>query len=77
MGLGALMSIIKTLDVSCDGEDCMNWVHGVVGRRVYVHRARHAALKEGWKVKIIDGKRVDLCPGCLAKLETAQADEGE
>ena len=61
------MTVIKTLDIFCDGDDCHSWVHGVVGRRVYVHRARHEALQKGWALKVIDGKQVDLCPDCLAK----------
>ena len=62
------MSIVVTLDVFCDGKDCYDWTSGVTSRGKGSHfLARQEASKRGWKVKIVDGKRLDLCPDCLTK----------
>jgi hypothetical protein len=61
------MSIIKTLDVFCDGEGCGIWVHGDCGKVVSYSKARRDAAKTGWGIRYVDGLQSDLCPDCLAK----------
>ena len=59
------MSITKTLDVFCDGPDCMNWTFGIVGSRPTAIEARRNAKKSGWGSVSVAGERSDLCPDCL------------
>lgn len=52
------MAILKTYDVDCDFDGCLEWTYGDVGHRVTVNEARYRARESGWVYK--DGK--DLCP---------------
>lgn len=53
------MAIVKTLDVFCDFDGCLDWTEGgQAGRRATAKEARYRARESGWVYK--DGK--DLCP---------------
>jgi len=65
------MSIIKSLDVSCDGEDCANWTEGCVSGTPA--GARSSAHRQGWTVK----GGLDLCPGCSVESSDTQGNRGD
>ena len=42
------MSILKTFDVDCDFDGCLEWTWGDVGHRVSAKKARLIAKESGW-----------------------------
>lgn len=58
------MSLLVTTDISCDGEDCLEWVSGYSGLRVNGEVARVQARQSGWMQIRHEGRMIDLCPDC-------------
>jgi len=64
------MSVTITLDIMCDNEDCMNWMHGTVCKLdpvdlpYIVDGALHRARLDGWFVRDED---FAFCPDCAKK----------
>jgi len=54
------VSVVKTLDVFCDGKHCTRWSPGVSGQGATAFAAVDVAKKSGWTHKY--GK--DYCPKC-------------
>lgn len=61
------MSITISVDVFCNY--CPNWVHGMMGYKPGVRRARRKAKAEGWvrRLSPATGMMVDICPACAKK----------
>lgn len=56
------MSIVKTIDVFCDGEGCVNWAENATRTNVHATLVRKRAREDGW----IHRHGADLCPTCVA-----------
>lgn len=59
------MTATYTVDIFCDGPDCLQWTHGHVQRGSGNQRkARQAAAAAGWARRRVAGQLLDLCPAC-------------
>lgn len=56
------MTIIKTIQLCCDGPGCTEAYQALSNDTDSANRQRMAAVAEGWTVSLAGG--MDLCPSC-------------